>query len=46
MSLGTIITVNEDGEIIEETTSVIEDGATTYVRNGNHYEKVTNFLER
>lgn len=39
MSLGTIITVNEDGEIIEETTSVIEDGATTYVRNGNRYEK-------
>lgn len=46
MKTGIIITVSETGEIIEESTSVIEDGATTYVRTGNHYEKVANFLER
>lgn len=39
MKTGVIVTVSETGEIIEESTCVIEDGATTYVLNGNRYEK-------
>ena len=37
MQLGRIIVADEDGNIIEECVTVIEDGATTWVKSGNRY---------
>ena len=39
MSLGTIVVADEDGNIIEQSTTVIEDGATTWVKKENRYTK-------
>ena len=39
MNMGVIVVADEDGNIVEESTTVIEDGITTWIKNGNHYEK-------
>ena len=38
MTIGVSIMADENGNVIVERTVVIEDGATTAVRTGNHYE--------
>lgn len=38
MELGTIILIDPEGKVTEGSV-VIEDGATTWVRVGNHYTK-------